>query len=1759
MAIPLVSGLEAFFSCRDAGIRGICISALARIVFENAKVFLEEDHLAAVWNLYFSLGSIASISKVFPDRIVIIKGLGLLAPVYGSVDSSLTYAIMNTLLNLENKTVFETQEIKATVQQLIERLPDLEKKAVSPQDLHPYGTGFNFFLNLLTPTNESSYDLLPWSLDTYARVAYLSSPANKEKSFPITSDRFEALEDFIKSLSNHFRASPPLVRYGASAALHTSLMICTKLGENLPSLMTFIITGCLDTDLLAAFLYLSMLQNICEGHGQNHSDAAKAKVKEIAARLRGRVADDTITYEMLHFDVDQRNQARRDQIQANRTAADVADVVTLGDVLDAASALAPPVAPKFLAKLVSSFEYLPKTLKLRQLEIVRIWGAKSEKLDANLIQALFPLLLNVDEDIQIATIKVVKALIRRLTTANAADVAYAWSFLQDLMQPGTASPLMCSVLDLIRAFPIDRLTDETKEDLLSSLLKSIFHPNPDVRLRVYDIIGSSSEFWKASGLWGSALAILFLAIGDQNHECARKTITLICVQIDKSAAMKDLIVPLSLIRDSLGKSLPATIKAYDDLANAILKEKVKLTELIEFLTLETNADMFWDFFLEGIEDNKLVRPDDYGYTRNFVHAPFWISILLVKLCMTPPPLTDSDMDRRDLMPTTPANKRRFICGFMLCLLPTCGMPDPIFRQSGLEILRLLVRVKLSALSPAILLQFLDMSLDVAFNSPSHIVKNGALELMETFLLVFPSGVSPKLSEIRDVIRSLVTNEEPEVARTACRIYPLVFHCVSPNHAKDFHEYLTAEINLIKKGGMELNCDPMLSALSTDELSRVTVLSILALGSFQVPSSAYGIVQELLKYLNSPDHDERYASFVSITNQMQHLDAIENTTILWVLLPLYADPYKPIRVAFAKFLRKMPTKLDLTLRVLAPHTDDAFVMQTVTWEELLLDGVTLHVNMKLLGDIVSDLGKLQSVHQDNSDQLPAEDDGFNLPRISQKLMNRLKEIAKAFTTMLPTINVSQVNYHLTAIQSNKLMQGYALLVLSEFCCAYESVVTESIDLFVAGLCHDLSADKTHLIQAASLALKNVSEFSPSAFKQMLTKATLAAIPNEGELFNLFYRIDAIRDFAANKAPDFLRKYMPIITSHRFSLTKRLYAIYVCVELALMVGQDEIMRVLDALQTFVEACNDDNIVEKIHGSISKLLGVAGPKHTLFRTMLGKCRKYIKSKDVQLRLKGLQIFQIFIYHLSPEEGMNFGCTFLADSDPEVRSRAKQVLILGGLLDFAVVSLKNVKLSAGSRRGSLLESCKLPSLSKIGVTSSLASAESHVLEIPVKDLDAFNANYYASDRRKKLTSRYGLDESKFARTSAPVTMSVLEVVEARVLSFHKPSVQIMEKYRWMLNIDSTTILHECLKQYPSVADEVIAAYLTQTEVAIGIKQEDDDEPGEVVESAPDVENEIHILDVFSNLLIAYDGINADASANYLDRMRKFILACNEKATIIRERLYQELENTFYFFNEFIDVPVVSDEQYEALEALKAENQKATLEAVKSGVTDRLSALDMKKVEMDEMLENKSESLRRITILALHATSGFGVFYALSTGCAEKDIIESLDFLASMLENEHRGIRFTAVEAFLTISKIQLETAPRPDILRKIQDTISWFLDKLTDSADLYRRKADYISVVSQLLPHVNDSFVVIKVLILLVKFWKDPDNEVRVIAIKMVRMLGELGIPQVMECFKSDAKASFGNKPALMPELTGLLANPEYLEKDGLQELLTWRFSQR
>lgn len=89
--------------------------------------------------------------------------------------------------------------------------------------------------------------------------------------------------------------------------------------------------------------------------------------------------------------------------------------------------------------------------------------------------------------------------------------------------------------------------------------------------------------------------------------------------------------------------------------------------------------------------------------------------------------------------------------------------------------------------------------------------------------------------------------------------------------------------------------------------------------------------------------------------------------------------------------------------------------------------------------------------------------------------------------------------------------------------------------------------------------------------------------------------------------------------------------------------------------------------------------------------------------------------------------------------------------------------------------------------------------------------------------------------------------------------------------------------------------------------------------------------------------------------------------------------------------------------------------------------------------------------------------------------------------------------------------------------------------------------------MPYVKDRAVILDVIQLISGLWLDIDHEVRECTIKGVLDLCEMGLPEAKECLGETAGAPLG----LIEQLCRLLSDDRYEEKQMLQDLLSWKFS--
>ncbi|RKP18136.1 hypothetical protein ROZALSC1DRAFT_23523, partial [Rozella allomycis CSF55] len=257
----------------------------------------------------------------------------------------------------------------------------------------------------------------------------------------------------------------------------------------------------------------------------------------------------------------------------------------------------------------------------------------------------------------------------------------------------------------------------------------------------------------------------------------------------------------------------------------------------------------------------------------------------------------------------------------------------------------------------------------------------------------------------------------------------------------------------------------------------------------------------------------------------------------------------------------------------------------------------------------------------------------------------------------------------------------------------------------------------------------------------------------------------------------------------------------------------------------------------------------------------------------------------------------------------------------------------------------------------------------------------------------------------------------------------------------------------------------------------------------------------------------------NYVEKMIKMAVHCRTESNQIRQHLFQAMEDSFFFFNEFVDIPVLDEEQFEILEAFKSESMNAT---------------------NDMSILNQAEILRKFTLLEARLTKELGSLFVLSQ---EKTIL-ALEFFDQSINNDHRDIREAAVDAIISIAKTH---NANPSVWKKIQSLLENYTELLYhQKQNLYYKKMDILNLVSNLLIYSTNESLCQRAVQCITDLWKDPDSQIRSFSITQIKNLGIAGVKQVLDSFDD-------KQPNNLVKISAtLLNNHSFTEKDQLNDLL-------
>ncbi|ORX46647.1 hypothetical protein BCR36DRAFT_356717 [Piromyces finnis] len=1756
ISLALVSGLECFYTYIDPLVRGICISALTQIINTNEKIFIKDDNMLSFWNLKFSLGAFIKVSNSYPDRICSIRALNILSNLY-TKNLKLTLNIIQELMKLERKSPKETIEIQNTLNKIFNDIYELAKDNKTKLDLS-LNSVYEAFKNIIVSNNEDFLDLLDWAIESFTKITNPKKKTIKEST---------PLQNFILSLNYQLSAVQPLIRYGAAICLYATLNIFPRLLSLNPELMITIVNGLIDNDYYCASLYRQIFQNNVEQHSE---------IIKLIEEYRN------LDINNLSYDFD-----TRDEIKENENNI-INEETYVEQLLKNGISISPNIQKNQLLKYANVLEFVSMNECLKFLNLIKYWGQKEKRIDIYIIQALISLLINGESVIQKKALDVILSLIPLFIHISDKELLFIWNHLRDIFTNyQNKDDMVLTLLDALIQFPLDRLSDDILIDLIKLQFSLIFHKNQNIRCSVYKFLYCSYNIWKNQNLKYKAIGILYSAIGDRNEQNAITVLDMI-IKLSYNTVLQDLIPQLKEIKSVLeNRNMDELIFSYDNLVNAILTNQNNFQNLTNILFEDFITDKFWDFFLENCPEDQLIRPDEYNYSNFFIQTPFFISILYSKFNIPPPALNDvSNNKPRDVMPTSIIGKRRFILGYMLCNMPLTGIPDKelrkmayltlircCFRQivlkhktlfrlmeyvkdkmlvskywsfklSGIDIIRYLILIKLPLVSQCLMAQFLDYSLDILHNSPVDLLKQGALLFIETAILVFPKAIGPRLPDIRDSIRLMFADDNPFITELASRIYNLIYSCATESQIEDFYKYLVNEISIINKKGLEAISDPLISNLNKEESERIIMYSISALGCIKSKLHCGPIIRELLKYITSENYRIRLVTFKAIINQVEKLSSLERLTILWIVLPLLADENYNVRKTFNIYLKNVLFSVELLQNELLPHNEDSPSLTSKSYEEVLQETETSVLTQKDIDEIGNDVDKIYNKAKKRQLIVEIEsEESLTLPPISMDYMPYIKAAAKKICGKVYNQKIGEIIYFLLSFLQSKPLKLATYLVLSEFCCYHDESLVQISKVLSDLLYQDVCLENRKIIETAIIGLHNLSEYSPTAFRQILSTITSSTEKCDGEIYAIHNLITLIKENSPSAAPELINSYLPIIINKRQLYQKRINAIFICAELASICSDTEIKAVMKAIFTFIN--NFQNNYEKIK-IFSKLEGILryiklDNEFDLF--LIDNARDNLMNNNNSIRYHLATMFNNFYAFLKDEDFFWFIFHYLADPVDDIANKGKMVLANDKY--FLKYNLSSVTYI--DRKSQNINQF-------MDLIDEENNEENENLNEKTKpniindEEDLYNCNYYNSETRKCLSEKYGLPESMFKYKCRRLMKSPLSDFDNIIFNEKERKDINAKNVEELNNLNCISILHHLMVQLPNTAMNVINELFDSIEKII----EDTDDTKEF-----NGNNVSFYFSLLENLLCAFDGINDGVTNEYMKRLQVIINGLLRRADDLRKYLFIKIEKSLFFFNDYIDIPIVSSEQYNMIEEIKKESQDATLEIMKTGKATKLSHFENTKNEFNSIMENENEELRKSITISMFALAIYGSYYTNSNECTINNLILSYRFLYNILKNEHRGIRGLVTDILVSITKNHYKV--KNEFMHEIIATIKNLIRNIKkDDSSLYCKKVDILNLMSSLSCIVNDKTLQHETIKILLDHWRDLNDEIRIVSINLIKYMGEYGVSEVINglCIENNENNTNKNSLNIMVEIASLMGNPEYTEKAELNELLNWYF---
>ncbi|ORZ32469.1 armadillo-type protein, partial [Catenaria anguillulae PL171] len=1247
IAVPVATGLSHFLTHRDSAVRAIAAVALARLLMQHTARFEEADRLAVVWDLVFALTASASAASV---------AFAGSASGGGGQHGGGGYASVakkggnegggggggHYQLSLADVTDRRDRRV------MIEALGALAGMYQQNADLVAKVIEGLLRLDVKTESERTAIQstLTRLSDTPHANLAV----AVVEQIRPEDDDSLDLIWWLVQTLTPsaplpslldaHLTSPQPAVRYGCALVLDA---YCHLHPSRIPSLAPMLTLGFHDRCVPVALIYRSLFRSLL---GTTPGALAATPGIPCPFDLMERVA----------------------------TAMEY-----MGSTADQLGALA------FLD------EWAP-----------RASGTGSGSPPPLVLQSLVNCLHSPMPDVRMAALGVLAKLAPAMMSAALTTPPHApihdqihlvWTHLCQVPSAMWAADL--------GVFPALAPALRAQKDFYLILFERMINGAPAARSSIYAVLKGVATTGAPSDK-AQAVGLLALALGDMHPGAHAAAVEALAAH---RPAMAQMLGQLRETHKGMGKTADGyarMVSVWDDAATAVADAGL----LAEWVRREEVMDRIWDCYLGGQPEHAVApSPDDYAYARALeVHSPIWLSLVLHRLSVAPPPITKNE--KRGTVPQLVTLRRRHFAGYLLVMFPMLGYPDVAIRQaactavvaavfsgvlinnltakalveyvvnalanhkawtyvcSALDIAALFLRTKVPNLSQFLFSHFLGIALDWAVNSPSVPVRVSSLEFLDVVCAIFPQASNVRLPEVRDAARQCLVDRDPMVATAAARVWSRVFGVVSETNVPEFVQYIRNEmVTVHARSPVHVQSDPLLQHLSLEERKRLVALHLDALGNVKHASQALPIVQLCLPMLASSSRMYRRFALVAILRQFASLREVDRHVAAWACLPLSADAALAVcRIVDAGSRGSTSSTSSMALAVLSAHPDDATAFSAMSLDEMLDGNAVLSVAQQ--NRVHNHRNTRVSLTQYPQLADPTADKQHQSSHSHAERLTAITSLVTKLAGWVPESAESQVLYHLERAAENPHLVGGALMTLAEFCCMHDSTLEHVTGLLLR---HVVNRNKV-----AMDAMVRLSEHSPSAFNHVL-RVLLSSLGSSVELEPgviecLRHMVPLIREMSPDKIDNLLMTLIPSVTAARHSLESRLLVAELIADLLLdspasavesTPSTERIERATEFLDALYTLMSKDEATEQVYALLRRVTKTFCPPqypHKIFSHLQTRTMALVLEGNELERLEAVDMASCAF--LTEQDTATCVLLLLADETPAVVTKAVNIL---------------------------------------------------------------------------------------------------------------------------------------------------------------------------------------------------------------------------------------------------------------------------------------------------------------------------------------------------------------------------------------------------------------------------------------------------------------------------------------------------------------------